>query len=89
MLGILLYSQRVVVNDSISRRRPITNGVPQTSVLGLWLLNIFVNKDCETECTLSKFADDTKLCGAVDVTKEGITSKGTWTDLKSGPMRTN
>jgi len=60
-----------MANFSMSKWRPVTSAVPQGSVLGPALFNLFVgNMDSEIECNLSKFADATKLCGAVD-TLEG------------------
>jgi len=65
----------------------MTSGVPQRSVLGLALFYIFVSStDSGIEWTLSKFADDTKLCAAVSTMEGRDAFQRTLTGLKGGPV---
>ncbi|KAJ7416288.1 rna-directed dna polymerase from mobile element jockey-like [Pitangus sulphuratus] len=54
-------SQTVVISGTGCNWRPVTNGIPQSSILGSVLFNLLIsNVDEGVESLLSKFADDTK-----------------------------
>lgn len=59
--------QRITNNGSVSKRKSVTCGILQGSVLGPILINIIINDTGSgIECTLSMSADGTKLSGVVD-----------------------
>ena len=67
-LGIgWLDAARVVINGSVSGWRPVTSGVSQGWSWDWCSSTSLSVTDDGIECTLSKFVDDTKLSGAVDM----------------------
>ena len=63
------WAPRAVVNEPYTTWRLVTSGVVQPSVLGLVLFNVLISdlEKVTESCLLIKFADETKLGGAVDM----------------------
>ncbi|XP_066035402.1 triadin isoform X33 [Chamaea fasciata] len=66
------HAQSVEVSGAMSKWKAMPTGVPQGSVLGLVLFNIFIgDMDSGFQCTLSDFTDDTQVCDAVSTLEGG------------------
>ncbi|KAJ7404297.1 hypothetical protein WISP_146823 [Willisornis vidua] len=80
-------TQRGTVNGLMCKQPPVMSEVLEGSVLGPALFNIFVgDTDSGIECTLSKFADDTKLGGAIDTLEERNVIQRDSVSLKDVPV---
>jgi len=77
---------RITVNGLMSKWRPVTSGFLMDQYWDQHCVTSVSNMDSGTECTLSNFADDTKLCGVVNMLEERIPSRGTLIGLRDGPM---
>lgn len=70
--------QQGMISNFMSRWR-LGKCVPHSSDTGPVLLNIFINDIASgIKCSLSKFAADTKLRNAADITNDRILSRGTY-----------
>ncbi|CAM5150473.1 unnamed protein product [Natator depressus] len=74
--------QRVLLQGELSSWREVTSGVPQGSVLGPILFNLFITDlGTRSGSVLIKFADDTKLGGIANLEKDRDTLQEDLDDL--------
>ena len=71
----------------MSRWSPVISSIMQGSIMGLVLFNISIGDiDNEIECTLGKFADDTKLRSETVIAEVRDAIQRTLINSKGGPL---
>jgi len=83
-------TQRVAVSGVMSKWRPMASDVPQGSVLGLVLFNIFVgHMDSGIDAPSASLPMTPSCVVRSTGWREGLPSRGTWAGWRGGPMRTS
>ncbi len=77
-------TQSVRLNNNISSIQNIAYGVPQGSILGPVLFNIYVNDvaDHITDCLLVQYADDTQFLHTITVDNLNLLIRNTESTLR-------
>ncbi|PKU47460.1 rna-directed dna polymerase from mobile element jockey-like [Limosa lapponica baueri] len=83
-----MQKKEVAVNEE--SRQPITSGVSQGQTVGPTLFNTFISDlDDGIESTLSKFVDDTKMGGEVDILQRDLDRLEQWVNKNSMKFKKN
>lgn len=82
---LVSWAQRIRPHGVTPGWQPVTCGIPQGSILGPVLVNVFINDLCAgLQGILSKFADSSKLGGAANTLESKRPCRGTLANQRVG-----